>query len=214
MTGVKINHKTVQRWATGYAGLMDRYLDMIIAQVGEKWRTDETCIMIRGDCKYLFAMLGNDTGYWLAKMVAEHKGNDDVEPLSGSPKGLRARFPRRWCQTGALTSDMPTGSSARPRTSCTRTRARAAHPHGGRHEQQSDRILQRKRDAPSREGREVLKNEDFAVLTALRLYHNHVRPYLALPDNITPGEVVGSQHERNSLHQGRLACTAASAGAS
>ena len=99
--GVKINHKTVQRWATGYAGLMDRYLDMIIPQVGEKWRTDETCIMIRGDCKYLFAMLGNDTGYWLAKMVAEHKGNDDIAPMFEAAKGLAKKIPARLVSDGA-----------------------------------------------------------------------------------------------------------------
>ena len=100
MTGVKINHKTVQRWATGYAGLMDRYLDMIIPQVGEKWRTDEICIMIRGDCKCLFAMLGNDTGYWLAKMVAEHKGNDDVEPLFRIAKRLADKVPKTLVSDG------------------------------------------------------------------------------------------------------------------
>ena len=36
-----------------------------------------------------------------------------------------------------------------------------------------------------------LKKEDSAILTGLRLYHNHVRPHLGLPDNMTPGEAAG-----------------------
>ena len=31
-----------------------------------------------------------------------------------------------------------------------------------------------------------LKNEDSAILTGLRLYHNHVRPHLGLPDGPDP----------------------------
>ena len=112
MTGVKINHKTVQGWATGYAGLMDRYLDMIIPQVGEKWQTDETCIMIRGDCKYLFAMLGNDAGYWLAKVVAEHKDNDGVEPLFRIAKRLAGKVPK------TLVSDEGTNFGSAYRKQC------------------------------------------------------------------------------------------------
>lgn len=36
-----------------------------------------------------------------------------------------------------------------------------------------------------------LKKEDSAILTRLRLYHNHVRPHHDLLDNMTPGEAAG-----------------------
>ena len=36
-----------------------------------------------------------------------------------------------------------------------------------------------------------LKKEDSAILTGLRLYHNHVRPHLGLPGNMMPGEAAG-----------------------
>lgn len=36
----------------------------------------------------------------------------------------------------------------------------------------------------------ALKKEDFAVLTGLRLYHNHVRPHLRLDGQI-PSEAAG-----------------------
>ena len=40
-----------------------------------------------------------------------------------------------------------------------------------------------------------LKEDDSAILTGLRLYHNHVRPHLGLPDGQTPGEAAGIKIE-------------------
>ena len=36
-----------------------------------------------------------------------------------------------------------------------------------------------------------LKKDDLSIITGLRLYHNHVRPHLGLPDNMTSGEAAG-----------------------
>ena len=40
-----------------------------------------------------------------------------------------------------------------------------------------------------------LKEDDSAILTGLRLYHNHVRPHLGLPDGQTPGEAASIKIE-------------------
>ena len=50
-------------------------------------------LMIRGERRYLFAMLDSETRYWLAKMVAEHKGNDDVAPMFKEAKRLAKKVP-------------------------------------------------------------------------------------------------------------------------
>ena len=36
-----------------------------------------------------------------------------------------------------------------------------------------------------------LDKDNTAILAGLRLYHNHVRPHLGLPDNMTPGKAAG-----------------------
>ena len=46
--GVKVTHMTVMRWATQYAGIMERYADTIMPHVGEQWRTDEVFVSVRG----------------------------------------------------------------------------------------------------------------------------------------------------------------------
>lgn len=78
---------------------MKKYLDKITPQVGEQWRTDEIYLKIRGERKYLFAMLDSETRFWFAKMVATHKGNDDVEPMFEKAKEVAGKV------LGQLTSD-------------------------------------------------------------------------------------------------------------
>ena len=101
MTGADASHVTVQNWAREYAGLMDKFMDSITPLVGEQWRTDEIYLRIRGNRRYLLDMLDSDTRYWLAKMVAEHKGNDDVEPMFKKAKELAGKVPSRLVSDGA-----------------------------------------------------------------------------------------------------------------
>lgn len=39
-TGVRVSYKTIQRWAEQFETLMDTFVDQIVPQVGEEWRTD------------------------------------------------------------------------------------------------------------------------------------------------------------------------------
>lgn len=93
LQGVNVVHQTVYNWIKKYTRLMERYVDKIQPQVGNAWRTDELYLKIMGNQKYLFAMMDDETRYWIAQQVAEHKGTDDVRPLfreskHGTPYGL------------------------------------------------------------------------------------------------------------------------------
>ena len=44
-----------------------------------------------------------------------------------------------------------------------------------------------------------LKKDNSAIITGLRLCHNHVRPHLGLPDGMTPGEAAGIHIQGNEL---------------
>ena len=101
LTGIKVSHITVQKWNKKYVELMDRYLDRITPQVGEAWRTDELYLKIKGDRKYLFAMLDNETRFWLAQMVSEHKGSDDVSPMFREAKKRAGKVPADLISDGA-----------------------------------------------------------------------------------------------------------------
>ena len=60
---------------------MQKYLDKITPQVSDTWRTDEIYLKVRGDMKYLFAMMDDQTRFWIAQQVASNKGTSDVSPM-------------------------------------------------------------------------------------------------------------------------------------
>ena len=66
-------------------GLMETYLDQIIPQVGDTWRTDELYVKIRGNMKYLFALMDDETRIRIAQQVSDHKGTSDVRLVGHSP---------------------------------------------------------------------------------------------------------------------------------
>lgn len=98
--GTRISRQTVQNWSAEYGGLMDLFVDRITPVVGEEWRTDEVYVKIRGERKYLFAMLDAETWYWIAKQVATHKGTDDVRPMFREAKKVAGKTPSRLISDG------------------------------------------------------------------------------------------------------------------
>ena len=196
MTGTNVSHVTVQNWAREYAELMDRFMDKLTPRVGEQWRTDEIFLMIMGNRRYLFAMLDTDTRYWLSKMVAEHKGNDDVEPLFRKAREVAGKVPERLISDGAANFGHAHKKQYAPKNFLHKDSEHVRHIHmaGDMNNNQMESFngnTVRLREEATR----GLKREDSAILTGLRLYHNHVRPHQGLPGKTTPGEAAGIRIE-------------------
>jgi hypothetical protein len=49
---------------------MRAYADNIKPNVSQMWRADEMYVKIKGDMKYLFALMDDETRYWIAQEVA------------------------------------------------------------------------------------------------------------------------------------------------
>ena len=181
-----------RNWAREYSDLMDRFMDKITPRVGGQWRTDEIFLMIMGNRRYLFAMLDSDTRYWLAKMVAERKGNDDVAPLFKKAKEVAGKVLERLISDGAANFGHAHRKQYAPKNFLHKDSEHVRHIHmaGDMNNNQMESFngnTVRLREEATR----GLKREDSAILTGLRLYHNFVRPHLGLPGNITPGEAAG-----------------------
>jgi putative transposase len=65
--GVNVSHMTVNRWIEKYTGIMKAYADNLKPNVGQTWRADEVYVKIKGDLKYLFALMDDETRYWIAQ---------------------------------------------------------------------------------------------------------------------------------------------------
>ncbi len=73
LQGVKVSHVAVYEWIKKYTALMGQYLAQIKPNVSDTWRADELYVKINGDMKYLFAMMDDETRFWIAQEVAESK---------------------------------------------------------------------------------------------------------------------------------------------
>lgn len=50
-------------------------------------------VSVRGSPRYVFAMLDTETRFWIAKMVAENKGTDDVKPMFEKARHIAGKTP-------------------------------------------------------------------------------------------------------------------------
>ena len=52
---------------------MKNYVENITPNVSDTWRADEIYMKVKGNMKYLFAMMDDETRFWIAQEVAEIK---------------------------------------------------------------------------------------------------------------------------------------------
>ena len=195
--GCPITYKTVQNWGRRFSSMMVQYLDMIRPHVGELWRTDEVYTRIRGDRKYLFAMPDAKTRYWIAMQVATHKGTDDVRPMFRKAKESAGKVPSLLVSDGAANFAEAHHDEYAPKNHLWKDSRHEPHVRmdGDIHNNQMEYFngnTIRLREKVIR----GLKKEDSAILAGLQVYHNHVRPHLAL--GRTPGEAAGIHIEGGS----------------
>ncbi|MFB5620435.1 MAG: transposase, partial [Nitrosopumilus sp.] len=81
LQGVNVAHSTVYKWIKKYTELMKIHLDSIVPQVGDTWRADEVYVKVKGDKKYLFALMDDETRFWIAQEVADSKFKHDARSL-------------------------------------------------------------------------------------------------------------------------------------
>ena len=65
LLGVEVSYQTISNWIEKYVNLMKNYTESMVPKVGDTWRADELYIKIKGDMKYLFAMMDDETRFWI-----------------------------------------------------------------------------------------------------------------------------------------------------
>ena len=71
----------ISRWISKGVTLMESLLETIRPEVGERWHANEVWLKVRGDVKYLFALMDHHTRFILAQEVAGSKHNFDARSL-------------------------------------------------------------------------------------------------------------------------------------
>jgi transposase-like protein len=188
LLGAEVSHKTVWKWIQKYVGLMDKYLDKITPQVSDTWRADEVFVKFRGNMKYLFAMMDDETRFWIAQQVADGKFTADVRPLFTESKRVAGKKPTTLITDGGMHFTKPFKNefytAKYPRTEHIRDIRIAGKVHNNKMERLNGEFRDREKVMRG------LKVVDSPILKGYQLFHNYVRPHEALKGK-TPADLAG-----------------------
>ena len=189
LLGTQVSHMTIYRWIAKYTELMQKYLDKITPQVSDTWATDELFLRVKGSMKYLYAMMDEQTRFWIAQEVADTKYTADVRPLFQLAKAVAGKAPKTLVSDGAANfheAYLKEFHTARldTRTEHIRHIRLAGDFNNNKMERMNGEIRDREKVMRG------LERKDSPILTGYQLFHNYIRPHKAL-EYRTPAEVAG-----------------------
>lgn len=193
LQGVKISHVAVYKWIKKYVSLMQNYLEKIQPKVGDAWRTDELYLKIRGNTKYLYAIMDDQTRYLIAQQVADSKFAADITPMFRKAKSITGKRPSVLISDGARNFN-----DAFKREFFTRRSPRSRHIQhirlqGDHNSNKMERFNGEVRDR-EKVMRGLKNSSDSKVLDGYQIYHNYIRPHEGIA-NMTPAEKCGIKIE-------------------
>ncbi len=189
LLGVQVSHKTVFMWIKKYTALMEKYLDKISPQVSDTWRADELFLKVKGNMKYLYALMDDQTRFWIAQEVADTKYSADIRPLFKLGKQIAGKQPKTLITDGAPNFHEAYLHEFYTKKLETRTEhIRHIRLAGDRNNNRMERFNGEVRDREK--VMRGLEKKDTPILTGYQLFHNYIRPHTAL-DGQTPAERAG-----------------------
>jgi len=193
LQGVNVCHKTVWNWIQKYVGLMERYLDQIQPNVSDTWRADELWVKIKGDMKYLFAMMDDQTRFLIAQEVADTKERHDARNLFHRSAEVAGKSPSLLITDGlrsyeiAFKKEYTTHFTSRNPIHVKEI-ALAGRVHNNKMERMNGEIRDREQNFRG------LKTADSPILKGYQIFHNYIRPHEGLGGD-TPADRCGIKVE-------------------
>src|SRR5215212_7091191 len=192
LQGVKISHVAIYKWIGKYVLLMEKYLEQISPKVSSVWRSDELYLKIKGNNKYLFALMDDETRFWIAQQVADKKNTSDIRPLFREAKEIAGKKPNILISDGA-----PNFHDAYIKEFWTRKNPRTKHVQhirlqGDIHNNKMERFNGEVRDREK--VMRGLKKVDTQILAGYQIFHNYIREHEGL-EGKTPADACGIKVE-------------------
>jgi transposase-like protein len=183
----EVSHKTVFMWIKKYTRLMRDYVEKLKPNVSDTWRADEVYVKIKGNMKYLSAMMDDETRFWIAQEVAETKQKHDARTLFMRSKYLMGKQPKV-----LITDGLPSYAKACEWAFDGTKHIRKITLKGKQHNNNKMERLNgeiRDREKTMR----GLKRRRTIILQGMQVYHNFIREHQALGK--TPAEACGIEVE-------------------
>lgn len=188
LQGVNISHVAVYKWINKYVSLMEKYLEQIKPNVSGIWRTDELYLKVKGNTKYLFALMDDETRFWIAQQVSDKKNTSDIQPLFKQGKEVAGKRPAVLISDGApnfhVAYKKELFTIRNPRTKHIKDIRFQGTVHNNKMERLNGEVRDREKVMRG------LKKVDTPILTGYQIYHNYMRPHEGL-NGKTPAEACG-----------------------
>jgi transposase-like protein len=168
---------------------MQDYVEKLIPAVGDTWRADELWVKVKGDMKYVFALMDDETRFWIAQEVADTKHTHDVRNLYRMGKDSMGKKPKTLITDGlrsyndAWFREFFTVDKA-TRTEHIREIRLAGTVHNNKMERLNGEIRDREKVMRG------LKKKDTPIFRGYQIYHNYIRPHEGL-NGKTPADACG-----------------------
>ncbi len=188
LQGVNVSHVAIYKWIKKYVGLMETYLEKITPNVSDTWRADEIWMKFKGDMKYVFAIMDDETRFWIAQEVAETKFKHDARKLFQLAKKVTGKKPMTIITDGlrayhdAYKKEYWTQRN--PRTKHVRHIKLKGDMNNNKMERLNGEIRQREKTMRG------LKRKDTPILKGYQIFHNYIREHEGL-NGKTPAEACG-----------------------
>ncbi len=147
----------------------------------------ELFLKVRGDMKYLYALMDDQTRFWIAQEVADTKFTADLRPLFQKGKEIAEKNPKTLITDGAPNEAFEKEfytNRLETRTEHIRDIRMDGTVHNDKMERMNGELRDRERVM------RTLEKPDTPILTGMQIYHNYVRPHDAL-NGKTPAEAAG-----------------------
>jgi putative transposase len=156
------------------------------------WRADELYLKVKGNPKYLYALMDDETRFWIAQQVADTKYTSSLTPLLRRAKHVTQKRPNTFITDGGR--NIHDGFF---REFFTLKDPRTRHIshirlQGDRNNNKMERLNGEVRDREK--VMRGLKRPDTPILAGYQIYHNYMRPHEGL-NNKTPAEACGIRIE-------------------
>jgi transposase-like protein len=189
--GTKVSHRTIANWIEKYTAIMKVYADNLKPNVSQTWRADEVYVKIRGDMKYLFALIDDETRYWIAQEVADSKHSHDARMLFREGKEIAGIRPET-----LITDGLATYHDAFNKEFYTNSKPQSQHINAIKLSGKGNTANNNKMERINGEIRDRekvmrgLKIKETPILQGIQIYHNFIKPHEGLAGK-TPAEACG-----------------------